>query len=68
MTKKTVEPNLKKGIKTKLLGFCFMALGMMNFLLSVRSGSPISDHHFLFLSAGLLFFIIGTVRSGSPTK
>ena len=52
-----------RGVKTKLLGFILMVLGVLDSLLTLRGGVP--AYEFLMLIAlGAVVFAIGAVRGG----
>lgn len=51
-----------RGVKTKLLGFILMSLGLLDSLLTLRGGVP--AYEFLILIVvGAVVFAIGAVRS-----
>ena len=55
-----------RGVKTKLLGFILMALGVLDSLLSLRGGVP--AYEFLLLIVfGACVFAIGAVRGGQKS-
>ena len=57
-----------RGVKTKLLGFILMLLGLLDSLLTLRGGVPAYEFLFLIV-AGAVVFAIGAVRSGQkPSK
>jgi hypothetical protein len=52
---------IKRGVKTRLIGFIIMALGVMDSLLTLRGGVP--AYEFLLLTLlGAVVFAIGVVR------
>ena len=52
-----------RGVKTKLLGFILIVLGMLDSLLTLRGGVP--AYEFLMLIVlGAVVFAIGAVRGG----
>ena len=51
----------RRGVKTKLLGFILMALGVLDSLLTLRGGIPAYEFLFLIL-LGACVFAIGAVR------
>ena len=53
----------RKGVKTKLVGFTLMVLGMLDSLLTLRGGIPAYEFLLLIL-VGACVFAIGTVRGG----
>ena len=57
-----------RGVKTKLLGFILMLLGLLDSLLTLRGGVP--AYEFLILIVvGAVVFAIGAVRSvQKPSK
>lgn len=53
----------RRGVKTRLLGFTLMALGVLDSLLTLRGGMPAYEYLLLILlGAGIL--AIGAVRAG----
>jgi len=57
----------KRGVKTKLLGFILMVLGVLDSLLTLRGGIP--AYEFLFLIfAGACVFAIGAVRGAQQSS
>ena len=59
----------RRGVKTKLLGFILMLLGLLDSLLTLRGGVP--AYEFLLLIVfGACVFAIGAVRGGkrSPAE
>jgi hypothetical protein len=59
----------RRGVKTKLLGFAMMVLGVLDSLLTLRGGVPAYEFLLLIL-AGACVFAIGAVRGGKrpPAK
>ena len=57
----------RRGIKTKLLGFILMVLGLLDSLLSLRGGMPAYEYLLLILF-GACVFAIGAVRGGRPSS
>lgn len=59
----------RRGVKTKLLGFALMVLGVLDSLLTLRGGAPAYEFLALIL-LGACVFAIGAVRGGkqSPTE
>jgi len=53
----------KRGVKTKLLGFILMVLGVLDSLLTLRGGVPAYEFLLLVL-VGAFVFSIGAVRGG----
>jgi hypothetical protein len=53
--------NIKRGVKTKLLGFVLMVLGVLDSLLTLRGGIPAYEFFLLILVGGCIF-AIGAVR------
>lgn len=53
----------RRGVKTRLLGFILMALGVLDSLLSLRGGVPAYEFLLLILF-GACVFAIGSVRGG----
>jgi hypothetical protein len=51
----------KRGVKTKLLGFILMVLGVLDSLLTLRGGIPAYEFLLLIL-VGACIFAIGAVR------
>lgn len=57
---------IKRGVKTRLIGFIIMALGVMDCLLTLRGGVP--AYEFLLLTVlGAMIFAIGVVRGMQKT-
>jgi len=57
----------KRGVKTKLLGFILMVLGVLDSLLTLRGGEP--AYEFLFLIfVGICVFAIGAVRGAQQSS
>lgn len=54
---------VRRGVKTKILGFVLMVLGVLNSLLTLRGGIPAYEHLVLIL-LGAFVFAIGAVRGG----
>ncbi len=55
-----------KGVKTRLLGFILMLLGVLDSLLTLRGGVP--AYEFLMLIVlGAVVFAIGAVRGGQKS-
>jgi len=53
----------RRGVKTKILGFILMVLGILDSLLTLRGGIP--DYEYLLLILlGVGVFAIGAARSG----
>lgn len=51
----------RQGVKTKLLGFVLIVLGVLDSLLTLRGGIP--DYEFLLLIlVGICIFAIGAIR------
>ena len=55
-----------RGVKTKLLGFILMLLGLLDSLLTLRGGVPAYEF-LLLIVAGAAVFAIGAVRSGQKS-
>ena len=53
----------RRGVKTKLLGFILMVLGVLDSLLTLRGGIPAYEYLLLIL-LGACVFAIGAVRGG----
>lgn len=53
----------RRGVKTRLLGFILMVLGVLDSLLTLRGGIPAYEFLFLIL-LGACVFAIGAVRGG----
>jgi len=51
----------KRGVKTKLLGFILMVLGVLDSLLTLRGGVPAYEF-LLLIFVGVCVFAIGAVR------
>jgi hypothetical protein len=59
------EGGIKKGAKTKLLGVVLICLGGLDSLLSWRGGFAPSNFYALLITAGVVLFILGAIRSQS---
>lgn len=57
----------RRGVKTKLLGFALMALGVLDSLLTLRGGVPAYEFLALIL-LGACVFAIGAVRGGRQSS
>lgn len=53
----------RPGVKTKIIGFILMALGVLNNLLTFHGGEP-NEGYFLLIAFGAVVFAIGAVRGG----
>ena len=53
----------KRGVKTRLLGFILMVIGVLDSLLTLRGGIPAYEYLLLIL-LGACVFAIGAVRGG----
>ena len=53
----------RRGVKTKILGFILMVLGILDSLLTLRGGIPAYEYLLLILF-GACVFAIGAVRGG----
>ena len=53
----------RRGVKTRLLGFILMVLGVLDSLLTLRGGIPAYEYLLLIL-LGACVFAIGAVRGG----
>lgn len=56
-----------RGVKTRLLGFVLMVLGVLDSLLTLRGGIPAYEYLLLIL-LGAGVFAIGAVRGGRTQK
>ncbi|MBI2287212.1 MAG: hypothetical protein HYU79_07255 [Nitrosomonadales bacterium] len=64
MTEHTEETEYgRRGVKTRLLGFILMVLGVLDSLLTLRGGIPAYEFLLLIL-LGACVFAIGAVRGG----
>ncbi|MDE2310772.1 MAG: hypothetical protein KGL01_08090 [Betaproteobacteria bacterium] len=52
-----------RGVKTKIIGFILMLLGLLDSLLSLRGGMP-AYQYLLLILFGACVFAIGAVRGG----
>ena len=59
-----MEEPVRRGVKTRLLGFVLMVLGVLDSLLTLRGGMPAYEYLLLILF-GACVFAIGAVRAGS---
>lgn len=57
----------RRGVKTKLLGFILMLLGLLDSLLTLRGGVPAYEFLLLILF-GACVFAIGAVRGGQRSS
>jgi hypothetical protein len=53
-----------RGAKTKLFGVVLLIVGALDFMLSWRGGFMPSGFFVLLFGAGLLLYVIGSVRAG----
>ena len=53
----------RRGVKTKLVGFIIMVLGLLDSVLTVRGGIPAYEYLLLILF-GACVFAVGAVRGG----
>lgn len=51
-----------KGVKTKLIGFTLVLLGVLDALLLLRGGKGLSGIYVALIGLGLSIWIIGTIR------
>jgi len=54
----------RRGVKTKLMGFIIMALGVLDCLLNLRGGLPAYEKFLYLIFLGACVFAIGAVRGG----
>lgn len=54
----------RRGVKTRLLGFALMVLGVLDSLLTLRGGIPAYEY-LLLIMLGAGVFAIGAVRAGT---
>lgn len=57
----------KRGVKTKLLGFILMVLGVLDSLLTLRGGVPAYEF-LLLIFVGVCVFAIGAVRGAQQSS
>ena len=57
----------RRGVKTKLIGFILMILGLLDSLLSLRGGMPAYEY-LLLIVFGACVFAIGAVRGGRQSS
>ncbi|MDH3973676.1 MAG: hypothetical protein OEV42_05300 [Deltaproteobacteria bacterium] len=57
------DVELKKGVKTRILGAVLTFLGSLNLLLSWRGGLHLIETSTLFLFSGIILFIVGSIRN-----
>lgn len=59
----------RRGVKTRLLGFALMVLGVFDSLLTLRGGIPAYEY-LLLIVLGACVFAIGAIRGGqrSPVE
>lgn len=53
-----------RGVKTKLIGFIIMALGVLDCLLNLRGGLPAYEKFLYLIFFGACVFAVGAVRGG----
>lgn len=58
----------RPGVKTKLIGFVIMALGVLDCLLNLRGGLPAYEKYLLVIFVGACVFAIGAVRGSRPAS
>lgn len=52
----------RRGVKTKLIGFIIMTLGVLDCLLNLRGGLPAYEKYLVLIFIGACVFAIGAVR------
>jgi hypothetical protein len=57
----------KRGVKTKLLGFILIILGVLDSLLTLRGGVPAYEF-LLLIFVGICVFAIGAVRGAQQSS
>lgn len=57
----------RPGVKTKLLGFIIMVLGVLDCLLNLRGGLPAYEKYLVLIAIGACVFAIGAVRGGKQS-
>lgn len=57
---------VRRGVKTKLMGFIIMVLGVLDCLLNLRGGLPAYEKYLILIFLGACVFAIGAVRGGRP--
>ena len=57
----------KRGVKTKLLGFTLIVLGVLDSLLTLRGGFPAYEF-LLLIFVGVCVFAIGAVRGAQQSS
>lgn len=55
---------IERGVKTKLIGFIIMVLGLLDCLLNLRGGLPAYEQYLIVILFGACVFAIGAVRAG----
>ncbi|MDD5395444.1 MAG: hypothetical protein PHE17_20665 [Thiothrix sp.] len=55
---------IERGVKTKLIGFIIMVLGLLDCLLNLRGGLPAYEQYLGVILLGACVFAIGAVRGG----
>lgn len=58
----------RRGVKTKLIGFVIMALGVLDILLNLRGGLPAYEKFLYLIILGACVFAIGAVRGGQQAS
>jgi len=61
------EEYSKRGVKTKLLGFILIVLGVLDSLLTLRGGIPAYEF-LLLIFVGACIFAIGAVRGAQQSS
>lgn len=57
----------RRGVKTKLVGFIIMVLGLLDSVLTLRGGIPAYEYLLLIL-LGACVFAVGAVRGGQRSS
>jgi len=58
----------KRGVKTKLVGFIIMLLGLLDSLLNLRGGLPAYEQYLIVIMLGACVFAIGAVRGARQSS
>ena len=55
---------LRKGVKTKLIGVILIFLATLDSMLAWRGGLVMNDFYLLLFVSGVLLYIVGAIRQG----
>jgi len=57
----------RRGVKTKLIGFIIMVLGVLDCLLNLRGGLPAYEKYLVLVFIGACVFAAGAIRGSSQS-